>query len=355
MKGWLILIGFIIILALVFSFLFGEGIIGGFLRDISGYEQPPTNDCYPLSFATDENGTWEKPTTLECVQGVWVNTNVSEGFNEVTCDSYFGYVNKTYTDDGWIIDKVELQGNEFCYDDTVYLSPDTCGDYVCTSNETADNCWVDCGIVSDWGLMKVASEDPALHTYLEAEDVFVTTSPYIDDLVRRVEATNPETPFQAVKTLTREINKVMGYEFGGVAGNAQCGETPDIILSRGYGNCVDYSVVLISALRRGFDVSGVGRVRIPTRQVAGCLAGNERYATEYQITNAFQKLQGEVLGHSWSEVYVGEGRWIMSDPTMDISLTKTYFGYHKIADSDTEGLCYISNIEDRQFCEAYSE
>ena len=325
--------------------LFGGHIGGGAIQEA----------CFPLEgygFGQDENGAYLPPESFMCVSGAWVNTSKQNG-SDSYCNAYFELVTVEYVDGEPVITKTEAQGDEFCYDGRIIRSPSGCGDYVCQAGETAMNCWPDCGPIQSWEEMKGLESE--FQTYLESEFEFDYQSPEVEELAREVEATNPRSPFYAVKTLTRLINDKIYYVSGGTQGNVQCGEKPEEILSRGFGNCVDYSVVMIAVLRRGFDVDGV-RVKIPARQVAGCLSGRGTWgATEFLIKE-FDKgdLAGEILGHSWVEVAVGDGRWAMLDATTNVALFRSWWGYYPVGTTDGASLCYVP-VESTVWCSEVSE
>ena len=312
--------------------------------------------CYPLSFDITDNGTYAIPEGLTCVNGVWVDENELVGTDKTYCDGYYTLVTVNYTTSGVITKKQQAQGNEFCQDGVMSLSPLTCGDYFCGQNETEGNCVIDCGIIQSWSRMKEISSDPALQGYLTATGVFSTT-PEVELLAKEIEAQNPNTPFEAVKLLTRAIVKKVSYVSSGVQGNVLCGENSEIILERGFGNCVDYSTVEIAVLRRGFDIPNIGRVKIPTRQVAGCVFGQgDWHATEFQVASFVDNiLAGQAAGHSWTEIYLGNGRWDMADPTADVSIAKNWVGYHRIENNiGNNQLCNIP-IGAVPFCQVFSE
>jgi Transglutaminase-like superfamily len=308
--------------------------------------------CYPQSFTTDAQGLYVQPEDSVCYQGEWVDLNRTGG-NESYCDGYSTLVTVRYEKGLPVITKQEAKGDEFCYNNTIIASPQTCGNYRCDAGETDTNCWVDCGPVQDWAKMKALESDPSLSPYYKFVDVFVVGNE-VEQLAKEVEASEPATPLEAIRTLTRLIGQNMDYVRGGVAGNAQCGETPELILSRGYGNCLDYSVVMVATLRRGFDVPNVGRVKIPSRQVAGCLSAIGTWKAQEYLVSEQQALAGQILGHSWIEIPVGNGRWNMADPTSDVSLAKTWLGYHRIESTAGAALCYVA-LDSESFCRVYSE
>lgn len=329
------------------DYLWLGGAVGGTGREV--------NYCPPLSFNLAADGSYIVPEGLTCDSGAWVNSTKPAGTIDVYCSAYFQLTKITYTDTKPIIEKIEAKGDEFCQDGKIVTSPRDCGNYKCDLDETDENCWVDCGIIQSWSKMKEESQKPELQTYLEPESAFNYNLPQVEALAKEVEAMNPESPFMAVKYLTNLISAKVSYVPGGVAGNAQCGENSATILDRGYGNCVDYSVVLVATLRRGFDIDGVGRVKIPTRQVAGCLNGYGTWkAIPYLIYDDKAGLYGSVLGHAWGEIYVGNDRWVLADPTTGTSLAKTWYGYYKIADVSGNQMCFVP-VESRPFCETFSE
>jgi hypothetical protein len=345
------MIGMIGIAVIIFALFFGTHRIvegGGGIAEA----------CTPLSYNLDSNGSYIPPDDLICRNGDWINVTKESlgGEKEVYCNNFWELITVEYTSNGAKVTREEALGGQYCENGMIVNSPGTCGNFMCDVEETEDNCWVDCGVVSDWGAMKTAVDnDPELATFIESEGVFVYDSPEIESLAKEIEATNPETPLQAIKTLTRLVSNKVSYVFGGVAGNVQCGETSPEILNRGTGNCVDYSTIMIATLRRGFDIEGVGRVQIPTRQVAGCLSGFSSWkAVEYNVLDDNAGLRGQVLGHSWIKVWVGNDRWVMADPTTNTALAKSWAGYHEIEQGDGTQLCFVAQIEDKEFCSYFS-
>lgn len=348
-------IGLVVIVALAvtvwkldkdYNLFGGEGGAGGIA----------TQHCFPLSFDQDATGAYITPPDLVCEKGVWVNKTKLSGNVEVYCDSYYKLVTVKYTDAQPEISVLEAKGNQICENGKIIESPATCGDYVCSGDETEYNCWVDCGVIASWQYMKdYVTSTPSLQPYLQPTDAFDYNYPEISDLDKQVEATKPKTPLQAIKTLTRLITEKVSYAASGTGGVPQGGETADVILVRGTGNCVSYSTVLIAALRHGFYIDGVGRVQIPARQVAGCVSGFGTWKSiEYNVYQDFANLKGVAQGHSWVEVNVGNNRWVMADPTTDTALAKSWFGYHKITTGVDTQIKYIP-VESRVFCEQYAE
>lgn len=325
--------------------IFGGHISGGGIM---------VSSCYPISFDQNPDGSYDVPKDYVCSNDIWINTSKTEGY-DIYCNAYFQLVKVVYDETGVKTEVTEAKGNEFCSNNQIVQSPSTCGNGRCESMENDSNCWFDCGPIQSWASMKEIQEGRTdLDTYLESEDVFRYDLLEVEELVQEIEATNPRTPFEAIRTLTRMIAEKIRYVRGGVEGNAQCGEDSATILNRGTGNCVDYSTVMIAVLRHGFEIPEVGLVKIPARQIAGCLSGFGSWsAVEYDPEDDVAGLLGEIIGHSWVEVWVGKNRWVLADPTTNTALAKSWFGYHKVSEVSGEQMCYVP-IESREFCEIYA-
>lgn len=325
-----------------------------FNKSIAGAGGGGVQACYLLpNFITSPNGSYTIPNDIVCREGVWVNTSKTDGIDRY-CDAYYKLVQVSYTASGATTNVTEAKGHEFCQNGVIKESPMSCGDYNCSGMENEANCWFDCGPIQSWELMRQRVQDDMgdLSLYLASISAFAYEgSPAIDKLAKEVEATNPKTPLEAIRTLTRLIGNKIAYVYGGVV---QCGENSDTILNRGTGNCVDYSTVMIATLRRGFDIPSVGRVKIPVRQVAGCVSGFKTWgAVEYKPEDDKAGLLGEILGHSWVEIWVGKDRFVMADPTTNTALARSWWGYHKTMEVKGVQECYIAHIEDREFCQTY--
>jgi len=303
---------------------------------------PRPNPCPPLSMDADEEGNYVPPENLTCYDGVWVPKSPAVNYTRTVCETQYLLRADYWDGSAWHITRQYAQGEQYCLDGVMVDVSTTCGgpSYTCDPGENEDNCWADCGPIQDWGrLEEVVSGHPELSTYLQNEYEFIFLNPIIQQAVAEVEAGyDTSTPFMYIKSAVAYLKDRLSYTQTGVV---QCGEASYVSLSRGTGNCVDYSVNLVALLR----AKG-----IPARQVAGCVSNYNWRCTPFEALQFEFDLRG-ILGHAWAEVWTGESRgWVQTDPTTGISLARSCVGYHKIDDTDKGNLCWISDPANMHFC-----
>lgn len=278
----------------------------------------------------------------------------------------------------------EIKG--YCKDGRCYVQPSTCGDGICQSDEDSVSCYRDCSVINSADLFArdVSANIEELYPYLECDNDFDCNSPEVvmmaDTILHdyNIPDGNPQMYTDAVVDY---VNEYITYHFGG--GTYQCGESASTMINRAWGNCVDYSVLTISLLR----AKG-----IPARQVAGCVSHkswfchsfalrdmgklggvpiNWRDSTQHEAVNQ-QVVGGEVLGHSWIEVWIGDEKgWVTADPTVGNTISKKCVGYYPVLyggtgdmHNDCEGLfgqgpcytsayCHIDGDVALEYCKTY--
>lgn len=240
---------------------------------------------------------------------------------------------------------------EYCKDGTCIKTDDICGDNICIVGE---DCFKDCGSISDWDkYTKSVSETEGMEVYLKSSKYYDYNNPTITNAIADMEAKyNPTTPYEYMKYATQYLYNQIDYVYGGV----ECPETAEMALQRRTGNCVDFSVVLISMMR----AKG-----IPARQVEGCVSHDEWQCKTYAIVAIWDTDMEEIklragnineqqpLGHSWVEIFTPDEGWKTADPTVKDWISEDCIGYHKISHSVNEEKCYIENYDDIEFCRSY--
>lgn len=322
------------------------------------YQKHPENICYPQVYSTQgDEIVYSLPNNSTCVDGVIVpDSEIADTNNISYCEGYFYAVSAELVNGTWITNKTEIQGTNYCTDGIVYDSPDTCGNWQCDSNETEENCWFDCGVISSWDKMKIEENRPELQKYIEGSEIYDTSSEEVRKLNQLiVDKYDPKSPAEAVKYLVSELYQRVEYVPSSDPRNPQVGDTPDDILQRGFGNCVDYTVAMIASLRQGFVIDGE-LIKIPARQVGGCMSNGGWKAIPFKASDDRFNFQGRVIAHVWTEVWGGEingrERWGMADPTSNVAIAKQWFGYFRVMDSDEIPVYYLP-VEYNDFCQGY--
>lgn len=278
----------------------------------------------------------------------------------------------------------EVKG--FCREGVCYQQPSTCGDGICQPDEDIVSCYRDCSIINDASLFSREISDymNELEPYLQCDVDFDCHNPEVIDFAEQIIMLynipdgNPQMYMDAV---VHYVNRYITYNFAG--GKSQCGESASDVIRSRWGNCVDYSVLTVALLR----AQG-----IPARQVAGCVSHSGWFCHTFamrdisrvggvpimwdsdeqrQITNS-NVVGGDVLGHSWIEVWLGKEKgWVTADPTVGDTISKRCIGYYPVAYGgtgeyfrDCEGpfnmppcfsyaLCHIKGDSALNFCRTY--
>ena len=294
-----------------------------------GTQCPPTSYC--------ENGTCHP---LYCTSYETTNNYCKTNFIAVCpkCENKL-----------WKEELIYCKEGEYCKDGKCIKPYDICGDNICTVGE---DCFKDCGSISSWDkYTKSVSEIEGIEQYLKSSKYYDYNNPTIKKLIADVEAKyNPTTPYEYMKYSTEYLLYTFDYVWGGV----DCPETAETALNRGTGNCVDFSVILISMMR----AKG-----IPARQVEGCVSHDKWQCQPYSLFGRMDmeeiKLRAgnineqQPLGHSWVEIYTPDEGWKTADPTVGDWISERCIGYHKISHSINEEQCYIKNYDDVEFCKGY--
>ncbi|RLG13667.1 MAG: hypothetical protein DRN66_03730 [Candidatus Nanohalarchaeota archaeon] len=292
--------------------------------------------CSPTSFC--ENGTCHP---LYCT---------SYESTPRYCKTNFIAVCPKCQDGVWQEEPIYCQQGEYCLNGKC-IAPysDTCGDSICTVGE---DCFKDCGSISSWDkYTKAISETEGIDQYLESSKYYDYSNPTIRKIIADIEAKyHPTTPYEYMKDATNYLFHTFDYVWGGVS----CPETAEEVLQRGTGNCVDFSVILISLMR----AKG-----IPARQIEGCVSHDKWQCQPYALYGRLDmeeiKLRAgnineqQPLGHSWVEIYTPDEGWKTADPTVGDWISHNCIGYHKISHSINEEKCYIKNYNEVEFCRGY--
>lgn len=303
------------------------------------------------------DGRWTKQQVTACSDSEQCAfgqcfSNECEGALSPYCINDFELVTP-YCDNGELMFLREICGEKtpfseikgFCRDGTCYLQPPSCGNGICETEEDSGSCYRDCSVINsaDAFAKSISINMEELYPYLQCDDEFECDS---TNMIRLADSImndynipdgNPQMYMDAVVDY---VNEYIIYHFGG--GAAQCGESASDILNTAWGNCVDYSVLTVTLLR----VKG-----IPARQIAGCvshvgwfchtfaLRDTSRLggvpilwdSTVQQEATNDQVVGGDVLGHSWVEVWLGPTQgWVIADPTVGDTISKKCVGYYPV-------------------------
>lgn len=334
--------------AIVFIVLFLVVSFGYFLiafkapKDIRVLEK---DYCLPLDDNFDEEGNYIPPPDKECVDGAWVTKNATEGDYDKYCMDDHMLIEQRFKGGRWEVNKTVASGDQYCEDGELYSIPSACGNRVCDNNETITTCPIDCGGFQDWAAFRDSvSRNPLLETYLEPEYQMDWTSEVIQEAVRDIKASYPdaiESPYWYQRRASEWLSRHFEYVLGGVV---LCDERASQSLSRGTGNCIDYSIIYCSLLR----AEG-----IPCKQIEGCVSNWEpQKCIPFKPSTWEYDLTGQVKGHSWVEMWIG-ARWIQADPTIGVGAARTCTGYKKLGETDGNNICRISREEDIDSCRQF--
>lgn len=299
--------------------------------------------CIPQSINLDADGEYVPPSELVCINGTWIpEDNPPKGTEQTYCMDDSLLIDQEFTGTTWDVNKTVLGGDQYCENGTIYNITVNCGNAVCDEGEDIINCPIDCGSFRDWSAYRdKISQQAWLDTYLESEYQMNYENSVIQDAVATIKVQYPDamdSPYMWQKRANEWLNDNMEYVLGGVI---TCGEAASQSLSRGTGNCIDYSIIYCSLLR----AEG-----IPCKQIEGCVTNWDSFqCIPFRPETWDYDLVGQVKGHSWVEMYIGS-RWLQADPTIGVGAARSCTGYKKLGETDGNNICYISDEKEKDYC-----
>lgn len=220
--------------------------------------------------------------------------------------------------------------------------PETCGNYACDSGETKENCWRDCGGLSDWTEYYDSARDQTNYAEMtKCTEQYNCNTVDISKLSERIiKDYTVITPKQYIDAV---IDYSFRYGFYNLAGGyAQDGESATDVLKNAdeYGqNCVDYTVLTVALLRQKGIMAqqefGIVGVKYECKPLAFQPPGLERLGNI---------AQGQVYGHSWVSIWTNDKGWVNADPTVGITASKCV-NYRTVGRNSEFATAYIPNYE----------
>jgi hypothetical protein len=203
-------------------------------------------------------------------------------------------------------------------------------------------------VLTNWGeFLQEIQGNNQVNDYLRCGGVFDCDNKIVKELADEIIAAyNVNSPREYVDAVSDYIHGYINYRLDG--GDRQCGETTSQLINKKvnygivYGNCEDYSVMMVALLR----AKG-----IPARQLGGCISHIEFYCKPFAIAPGDGLRYGglndnQPLAHAYLEVWGGvDAGWVLADPTMGSGLSKCV-GYYTV-DTQTGGagsiepICYL--------------
>jgi hypothetical protein len=303
-----------------------------------------------------------------CFEGKIISKTCTQDTN--TCLNSYTVLQSNCESSKPVLTKVICPTGQYCNNGACVIFPSTCGNNVCDSGESQDNCYLDCGSLSSWDEYYLSIPEAVKKDALWCGGVYDCDSAIVAEAVADMENKyHPTTPKQWIDSASKYVYGLGTYRLDG--GQAQCGEKASDLLTRAlhpvYGqtlfiNCVDYSLLFSTMAKYK---------KMPAYTSGNCLKNSRNWqCTTFAfvgnpapnleplgyINGLPKELGGQQYGHSISYIWnpLVNGFSIVDPIFQGTTISKSCVGYSESlisggTYSHQNQVCYIP-IEDAGFC-----